>query len=610
MRFLLLVALAGAAAASNLDWWRTALVYQIYPRSFKDSDGDGIGDLNGITSKLGYLHDTGVDAIWLSPIYKSPMYDFGYDITDYRDIAPEFGTMEDFDNLMAEAKKLGLKVVLDYVPNHTGNESEWFQKSCRREDGYDDYYVWADGTPNYDNPEEMLPPNNWISIFRKSAWEYNEERQQFYLHQFVIGQPDLNYREPKVQEEMKDVLRFWLDKGVSGFRVDAINMMYEVDPNQFGGRYPDEPLSNDASSYSPDDYNYLNHIYTKDLEDTYNVVYDWRDVLDEYILKDGEYKIMMTEAYTDLHLMLRYYGNEHRNGSIPFNFSFLGDIKNTSTAQDMKAVIDKWMTYMPVGQVANWVNGNHDQSRVANRQGTDRIDAMNLLALILPGVTLTYQGEEIGMTDGFVSWEETVDPQACNTDDPINYAKSSRDPNRTPYHWDASKNAGFSDTDGKTWLPIASNYKTVNLANEMANSRSHYHGLLVCITGNPANMAASKASFKCFRVLAEVSITLGSKARSLWVPTSSKGALTAATARVHRSATDRNVSGLTTEKQRRSTSVPGYLIQPILPIESHIGRQTPFKNVHDNIQKEMQVTLNHMLRRHFQLDMKVDCGKP
>ncbi|KAI8429208.1 hypothetical protein MSG28_007739 [Choristoneura fumiferana] len=306
MRFLLLVALAGAAAASNLDWWRTALVYQIYPRSFKDSDGDGIGDLNGITSKLGYLHDTGVDAIWLSPIYKSPI-------------------------LRAEPYRQRERMVPKVVQA---------RGRIRR----------------------LLR----ISIFRKSAWEYNEERQQFYLHQFVIGQPDLNYREPK---------------GVSGFRVDAINMMYEVDPNQFGGRYPDEPLSN-----------------------TYNVVYDWRDVLDEYILKDGD---------------------------------FLGDIKNTSTAQDMKA------------------NGNHDQSRVANRQGTDRIDAMNLLALILPG--------------------ETVDPQACNTDDPINYAKSSRDPNRTPYHWDASKNAGFSDTDGKTWLPIASNYKTVNLANEMANSRSHYH---------------------------------------------------------------------------------------------------------------------------------------
>ncbi|XP_063360941.1 maltase 1-like [Cydia amplana] len=470
---LVLVAVLAAVAASDADWHESALIYQIYPRSFKDSDGDGIGDLNGITSKLSYLAHTGVDAIWLSPIYKSPMYDFGYDITDYRAIAPEFGTMEDFDNLMAEAKKLGIKVVLDYVPNHTGNESEWFVKSCKRQGGYDNYYVWADGRPNPDDPDHPLPPNNWISVFRKSAWEYNEDRQQFYLHQFVVGQPDLNYRDPKVQEEMKDVLRFWLDKGVSGFRVDAVNMMYEVDPADFDGQYPDEPLSGDPNS-GPDDYGYLNHIYTQNLNETYTVVYDWRDVLNDYFYNDGEYKIMMTEAYADLNLMLRYYGDGQRNGSIPFNFSFLGDVKNTSNAKDIKVIIDRWMTYMPAGQPANWVNGNHDQSRVANRQGTDRIDAMNLLALILPGVTLTYQGEEIGMTDGYISWEDTVDPQACNTEDPINYASHSRDPNRTPYHWNDGKNAGFSETDGKTWLPIASNYREVNLEREMQAPKSHY----------------------------------------------------------------------------------------------------------------------------------------
>ncbi|XP_013201068.2 maltase 2 [Amyelois transitella] len=470
---LILATTVTATVASDADWWQSALIYQIYPRSFRDSNGDGIGDLNGITEKLPYLQQLGVDAIWLSPIFLSPMYDFGYDITDYTKIAPEYGTMDDFDNLMTKAKSLGIRVILDYVPNHTGNESEWFIKSAQRDVEYENYYIWADGVPDPDNASVILPPNNWVSNFRKSAWEYSTTRGQFYLHQFAIGQPDLNYREAKVQQAMKDVLRFWLDKGVSGFRVDAINMMYEVDSAQFGGAYPDEPPSG-AEGATPDDYEYLSHIYTRDLDETYYVVYDWRDLLDEYFKKDGEYKIMMTEAYTEITKMIRFYGTETRNGSIPFNFSFLGEINNGSNARDIKMVIDKWMTYMPSGKTANWVNGNHDQSRLASRLGTARVDAMNMLALILPGVALTYQGEEIGMTDGEVSWEQTKDPQACNTDDPVNYWKKSRDPNRTPYHWDASAHAGFSSTTGETWLPVASNYLTLNLAAQMAAEKSHY----------------------------------------------------------------------------------------------------------------------------------------
>ncbi|KAL4710461.1 hypothetical protein ACJJTC_008863 [Scirpophaga incertulas] len=265
-------------AAAQAEWWQSALIYQIYPRSFKDSNGDGIGDLNGIREKLDYLKDTGVDAVWLSPIFLSPMYDFGYDITDYRQIAPEYGTAEDFENLLKEAKDIGIKVILDFVPNHTGNESEWFMRSKRREPGYENYYVWADGRP--DKTTYMLPPSNWVSVFRKSAWQWSPERQQFYLHQFVQGQPDLNYREPRVHEEMKDVLRFWLQKGVSGFRVDAVNYMYEIDPRDFNRQYPDEPLS--GMTLDPDDYGYLNHIYTKNRDETYQVIYNWRELLDEY----------------------------------------------------------------------------------------------------------------------------------------------------------------------------------------------------------------------------------------------------------------------------------------------------------------------------------------
>ncbi|PZC79247.1 hypothetical protein B5X24_HaOG216513 [Helicoverpa armigera] len=366
----------------------------------------------------------------------------------------------------------GIRVILDYVPNHTSNESDWFVKSAQRDPNYADYYIWAHGKPDPKNPDYVGPPNNWVSVFRKSAWEYNSVRGQYYLHQFVIGQPDLNYRSAKVREEMKDVLRFWLEKGVSGFRIDAVNMLYEVDPSNFNGQYPDEPVSG-AAGLTPEDYDYLSHIYTRDQNETYDLIYDWRAVLDEYTEKHNESKIMMTEAYTKLPRMMRYYGDNTRNGSIPFNFLYLGELNNQSSAREIKTVIDKWMAYMPAGKVANWVNGNHDQSRLASRFGTDRVDAMNMLALILPGISVTYQGEELGMTDGYVSWKDTKDPQACNTDDPVNYWKSSRDPARTPFHWDANTSAGFS-TSSSTWLPVADNYNTVNLAAQMAAAKSHY----------------------------------------------------------------------------------------------------------------------------------------
>ncbi|CAF4901663.1 unnamed protein product [Pieris macdunnoughi] len=287
MRLLLILIIAEASAV-DLEWWKSALIYQIYPRSFKDSNGDGTGDLNGITEKLPYLQETGIDAIWLSPIFLSPMYDAGYDISDYRQISPEFGTMEDFETLLAKAKGLGLRVLLDLVPNHTSNESEWFIKSKKGDPEYSDYYVWADGI-NTCTVGETQPPSNWLSEFRKSAWEYSVERGQFYLHQFVIGQPDLNYRNKRVQEEMKDVLRFWLDRGISGYRIDAVNRMYEADPKKFCGRYPDEPRSGDSIAVE-NDYNYLNHIYTKDQDETYSVIYDWREVLDEYTIKEAEPK--------------------------------------------------------------------------------------------------------------------------------------------------------------------------------------------------------------------------------------------------------------------------------------------------------------------------------
>ncbi|XP_072936548.1 uncharacterized protein [Epargyreus clarus] len=462
--------LALVQGQKELDWWEKTIFYQIYPRSFMDSDGDGIGDLNGITSKLDYLKELGVGATWLSPIFKSPMYDFGYDISDFYDIQDEYGTMEDFETLIAKAKELDIKIILDFVPNHGSNESVWFEEALKGHEKYYDYFVWEDGV--IDENGVMHPPNNWNSVFRKSAWEYREEVGKYYLHQFVIGQPDFNYRNPDVVEEMKNVLRFWLDKGVDGFRVDAVSHLFEVDKEQFGGRFPDEPLSGNLN-VDTESYDYLDHIYTKDQNETYYMVYQWRDVCDEYFEKDGVTRVMMTEVYASIQNVMRYFGDGERKGAqMPFNFVLIGEVNGESTAAEIKYALDRFLTFKPLDKQANWVGGNHDNSRIASRFSPELVDGMNMIILLLPGIAVTYMGEEIGMVDGYVSWEDTVDPSGCNTDDPINYWQASRDPERTPFQWSSDKNAGFSSSD-KTWLPVADGYDALNVDAQRQTERSH-----------------------------------------------------------------------------------------------------------------------------------------
>ncbi|XP_065090956.1 maltase 2-like [Ochlerotatus camptorhynchus] len=449
------------------DWWEQSGFYQIYPRSFKDSDGDGIGDLNGITQKLPYLKSLGIKAFWLSPIYKSPMADFGYDIANFRDIQPEYGTMANFENLVKEAKSLGLKVILDFVPNHTSDEHEWFVKSENREAGYEDYYVWHDGKPGT-NLDQNDPPNNWVENFYGSAWKWSDKRQQYYLHQFHRKQPDLNYRNPKVVEEMKEVLRFWLRKGVDGFRIDAVNWLFE-DTN-----FQDEPFSGNAQD--PLVYEYLNHIYTQNLPETVDMVYQWRAVMDEYKMQyGGDTRVLMTEAWSDLSVLKTYFEDENgRQGSqMPFNFQLILRLDaNNYKASDFKTVIDSWLDTVPVGQTPNWVLGNHDRRRVASRMGgVHMTDIMEMVQLSIPGVSVTYQGEEIGMTDYELSWADTVDPAACLRS-PENFLQYTRDPARTPFQWDNTTNAGFTN-HSKPWLPVSPAYVTVNVQAEEQASWSH-----------------------------------------------------------------------------------------------------------------------------------------
>ncbi|CAL1684144.1 unnamed protein product [Lasius platythorax] len=454
----LLLVSSSSAEILNKSWWNNTVFYQVYPRSLYDTNADGIGDLKGITLKLPYFVESGINAIWLSPIYPSPMVDFGYDISNFTDVDPIFGTLGDFKILVAKAKKLGLKVVLDLVPNHTSDEHPWFQKALKGDEKYKNYYMWADGK----DKDDKTPPNNWISVFSGSAWTYAPSQKQWYFHQFDYRQPDLNFSNPDVKEEMQNVLKFWLDLGIDGYRVDSAVFIFE------DKELRDEPRSY-AAGATPRDYTYLDHIYTTDQLPTYELFGSWRKYLDEYADEHNQdQKMMVMEAYTSFPHTMQYYDYD----VTPFNFMFIINVTNSSSAQYVKQEIDLWMNSMPKGDIANWVLGNHDNHRVASRY-PGRLDQMTMLSMILPGMAVTYNGDEIGMVDlANISWADTKDPEACNAGIE-HYAAISRDPERTPFQWDATKNAGFSKANS-TWLPVNANYKTLNLLREKSSHESHY----------------------------------------------------------------------------------------------------------------------------------------
>ncbi|CAD7012686.1 maltase A2-like [Ceratitis capitata] len=450
----LLLALGATTASTDVDWWESATLYHIYPRSFMDSDGDGVGDLNGITSRLEFLKELGVTATWLSPIFESPMADMGYDVANFTKIDPLFGTMEDFDAMLAKGHKLGLKIILDFVPNHSSDECEWFQKSIRREDGYDDFYIWQDGKidPETGNRTE---PNNWSSVFQGSAWTWVEERQQYYLHQFLAKQPDFNYRNPKVRQTMLDVMKFWLDRGVDAFRIDAAP--YFVEKMFDNGTFPDEPVFDPSISPDPSDF----RLYTMNQPENAELLYEWRSFLDEYqSVHGGDTRAQIIEAYTSIEYLSEYITNgTHIGGQLPMNFNFV-HLQSSSTAKDIEEAANNWMDVMWTRhKVANWDASNHDNSRLATRMGSQRVDTMTMIMHSLPGTSITYYGEEIGMPDG----QSECTPQSTTCD--------FREPERTPMQWDTSKNAGFS-TANSTWLPVNEDYKSLNVQIQRGVARS------------------------------------------------------------------------------------------------------------------------------------------
>ncbi|MBB5233046.1 alpha-amylase family glycosyl hydrolase [Deinococcus budaensis] len=440
--------------SGELKWWQRGIIYQIYPRSFQDASGDGVGDLRGITRRLPYVASLGVEAVWLSPIFTSPMRDFGYDVADYVDIDPLFGTLEDFDALVSEARRLGLKVMLDYVPNHTSSDHAWFRDALTgRGSAKRDWYVWRDPAPGGGLP------NNWKSHFGGPAWTLDEASGQYYLHQFLPSQPDLNWANPEVQTALLDVLRFWMRRGVDGFRVDVLNLLAEDE------RFLDEPLN---PEWRPGmiEYNQTLHVYTNDQPATLDYVRMMRGVLDEF----GD-RMMVGEIYLPVERLLRYSGTPQQPlAHLPFNFHL---ILLPWDAGQVRAFVDEYdAACREAHSWPNWVLGNHDQHRFKTRVGAPQYRVAQTLLLTLRGTPTVYYGDEIGMENVPVPFDQMVDPAGLQQPD---VPSASRDPERTPMQWDASPNAGFAPADATPWLPLAQDFARVNVQAQEADPDSDLH---------------------------------------------------------------------------------------------------------------------------------------
>jgi alpha-glucosidase len=445
-------------------WWQRGIVYQVYPRSFMDSDGDGVGDLPGITSRLDYLRWLGVDAVWISPIYPSPMADFGYDVADYTGVHPLFGTLQDFDRLVQAAHARGLRVILDFVPNHSSDQHPWFLESrTSRDNPKRDWYIWRDPAP------DGGPPNNWLSNFGGPAWTLDEATGQYYYHAFLSQQPDLNWRNPEVVDAMLDVLRFWLDRGVDGFRVDVIwHLVKHAD-------FPDEP-ANPHWTEAERPYDSLMHVHTTDQPEVHAIIGRMRALFDEY-----RERVLIGEIYLPVERLVRYYGDDELSGvHLPFNFQL---ILAQWDARHIAGLIDAYEAALPAGGWPNWVLGNHDQHRIASRVGAAQARVAAMLLLTLRGTPTLYYGDEIGMHDVPIPPERVHDPFEKN----VPGKGLGRDPERTPMQWSIGMNAGF--TTGEPWLPVAGDHREVNVEVQRADPRSTlalYRRLIGLRRGEPA----------------------------------------------------------------------------------------------------------------------------
>ncbi len=446
-------------------WWRDGVIYQIYPRSFADANGDGVGDLRGIIERLDYLNDgsttlttggsavptsrdlpssLGVDAIWLSPIYPSPMADFGYDVSDYCNVDPAFGTLDDLDELVAEAHRRNIRIIMDMVINHTSDQHPWFLESrSSRDNPRRDWYIWRDPAP------DGGLPNNWQSAFGGHAWARDETSRQYYLHSFLKEQPDLNWRNPQVKAAIFDVLRFWLDRGVDGFRLDVFNLYFK-----------DDQFRNNPSRPGLRAYDRQWHVYDKDRPEMHDLLREMRQLLDSY-----SERVSLGETFSDrlAEMAAAYYGQHNDELHLAFNFDFTRSAWN---ARSFQQKIERWEALLPPGAWPNYVLSNHDLVRHYTRYGAGaqsqaRAQVAAAMLLTLRGTPVLYYGEEIGMRNGRIPRSRILDPVGRRYW-PFH---KGRDGCRTPMQWDSSPNAGFSSIDAaEPWLPINPDYREVSVA--------------------------------------------------------------------------------------------------------------------------------------------------
>ncbi|HUB30327.1 MAG TPA: alpha-glucosidase [Terracidiphilus sp.] len=479
--------------SSERDWWKNAVLYEIYPRSFQDSNGDGIGDLNGITSRLDYLQQLGVDAIWLSPFYPSPEVDFGYDISDYENIDPQYGTLADFDRLIAEAKKRNIRVILDMVMNHSSDQHKWFLESrSSRNNPYRDWYVWRDGKGETAT-DKGQPPNNWQSDFGGSAWQWDDKTRQYYYHKFYIQQPDFNWNNPKVHQAFKDIIGFWLKRGVAGFRFDAITTLFE-----------DPQMRDDAPKLDKDGKTFLNQYgdialddaRTNNLPEVHPVMAEMRAYADTFSSnKFPGTRVFIGETYLpSIEELDKQYGSpEHPEFQLPMDMQ-LGITNKMDAAAFRSKLID--VETRINGNVPLIVFDNHDNPRLDVRygDGVHNIDIQRVISTILftsGGASLFYYGDEIGMkTTPPTRIEDVKDPVGR-----VGWPKDKgRDGERTPMQWNAGPDAGFSSDSTPTWLPIPPSYRTVNVQAEKADPDSLLHWYETLIRLKKTNPALATGS--------------------------------------------------------------------------------------------------------------------
>jgi alpha-glucosidase len=472
---------SGRGAGAGDPWWKHSVFYEIYLRSFQDSNGDGVGDLDGIIERLDYLETLGVDAIWITPMYPSAQVDFGYDICDYRSIDPLFGTLADFDRLLVEAAKRGIRVLLDMVLNHTSDQHPWFQAAARaRDTPWHDFYVWSDGRT--DASGKRTPPNNWVSLFGGSAWEYVPAVDQFYYHKYYRQQPDLNWRNPRVERAMFGAMRWWLDRGVAGFRLDAITALIE------DAQLRDEPPLGGTNALGDPN---LDHIYTDNLPETHEVIRRLRTVIDSY---PGR-RVLIGETYLPRTADLdAWYGGSHHN-QLHLPMDTLVGLGNQLDASTFRQHLLEAATEIHHSQPL-LVFDNHDRARSWDRYGDGVHDAqiariVATMLLTARAAVLIYQGEEIG--------QRTATPQRVeDVRDPMGIRgwprEKGRDGERTPMQWDSSNaQAGFS-CNPRTWLPVPPDYATINVQAESADRDSllNWHRHLIAMRRSYAALRSGR----------------------------------------------------------------------------------------------------------------------